>query len=263
MTLYWIYDLPLLVFGLGTVGLFILFGILGLIFTRKIVATVMGPPPAANDVVSYYFSAIGVFYGLTVGLIAVATWQAYSDADKAVGAEAAALAALYRDVCQYPGNTREELKNDLRDYTQYVIEEAWPIQQRGEIPKGGTDRMTTFQNHLYQFEPTTPGHQILHAEAVRAYNRVIELRRARLQAVTSGLPAALWLVVLVGSALTGSTGYWFHLPSLKVHIVLTIWMSALMGLLVFLIAAMDNPFRGEVSIGPDAFKLIYDGLMKD
>jgi hypothetical protein len=25
---------------------------------------------------------------------------------------------------------------------------------------------------------------------------------------------------------------------------------------------MDNPFRGEVSVGPDAFELIYTSLMK-
>ena len=31
---------------------------------------------------------------------------------------------------------------------------------------------------------------------------------------------------------------------------------------IFLIAALDNPFRGEVSIGPDSIALVYDTLMK-
>lgn len=34
-----------------------------------------------------------------------------------------------------------------------------------------------------------------------------------------------------------------------------------MGVLIFLVAAMDYPFRGEVSIGPEAFQLIYTSLM--
>jgi hypothetical protein len=29
-----------------------------------------------------------------------------------------------------------------------------------------------------------------------------------------------------------------------------------------LIALMDNPYRGELSVSPEAFQLIYDGLMK-
>jgi hypothetical protein len=28
-----------------------------------------------------------------------------------------------------------------------------------------------------------------------------------------------------------------------------------------MVAAMDYPFRGELSIGPEAFELIYSGLM--
>ena len=32
--------------------------------------------------------------------------------------------------------------------------------------------------------------------------------------------------------------------------------------MIFLIAAMDNPFRGEVSVGPDPFESVYQSLMK-
>ena len=32
-------------------------------------------------------------------------------------------------------------------------------------------------------------------------------------------------------------------------------------MVIALIAAMDNPYRGEVSIGPDAFRSVYEGLM--
>jgi hypothetical protein len=38
-------------------------------------------------------------------------------------------------------------------------------------------------------------------------------------------------------------------------------LSVLMGLLIFMMAAMDHPFRGEMSIGPDAFQLVYDEVM--
>jgi hypothetical protein len=39
-------------------------------------------------------------------------------------------------------------------------------------------------------------------------------------------------------------------------------LSFFVGVVIFMIAAMDNPFRGEVSVGPDAFELIYTSLMK-
>jgi hypothetical protein len=33
-------------------------------------------------------------------------------------------------------------------------------------------------------------------------------------------------------------------------------------MMIFLLAAMDHPFRGELSVGPEAFELVYDQLMK-
>ncbi len=38
--------------------------------------------------------------------------------------------------------------------------------------------------------------------------------------------------------------------------------SGLLGLLIFLLAAMESPFRGEIGVGLEAFKLVYEQLMK-
>jgi len=47
-----------------------------------------------------------------------------------------------------------------------------------------------------------------------------------------------------------------------VHVLLSGVLSIFLGIVIFLIAAMDNPFRGDVSVGPDSFQLVYDSLMK-
>jgi hypothetical protein len=39
-------------------------------------------------------------------------------------------------------------------------------------------------------------------------------------------------------------------------------IASILALLIFLIAALDNPFRGEASIGPDSIALVCDTLMK-
>ena len=49
---------------------------------------------------------------------------------------------------------------------------------------------------------------------------------------------------------------------IRVHLIFGGALSLFLGLVIFLIAAMDNPFRGEVSIGPEAFQTVYDTLMK-
>jgi hypothetical protein len=51
-----------------------------------------------TEAVGSYLGAVCVFYGITLGLFAVATWQNYTDVETRVGEEAAAVGALYRDV---------------------------------------------------------------------------------------------------------------------------------------------------------------------
>jgi hypothetical protein len=39
-------------------------------------------------------------------------------------------------------------------------------------------------------------------------------------------------------------------------------LSTFIALVIFVILAMDRPFRGDLGIGPESFQLVYDQLMK-
>jgi hypothetical protein len=47
------------------------------------------------------------------------------------------------------------------------------------------------------------------------------------------------------------------------HLFLGGLLSAFMGMMIFLIAALDNPFRGELSISAEPFQAILDQLMEE
>jgi hypothetical protein len=32
--------------------------------------------------------------------------------------------------------------------------------------------------------------------------------------------------------------------------------------MICLVALMDNPYRGEISVTPESFQMVYDGLMR-
>ncbi len=96
--------------------------------------------------------AVMVFYGLAVALIAVSVWQTYTDVASTISAEATAVGVLYRGVSSYPEPTRSRLQQDLREYLGYVINQAWTLQQRGEVPSGGVEQVNDFQAGLAVFE---------------------------------------------------------------------------------------------------------------
>lgn len=55
---------------------------------------------------------------------------------------------------------------------------------------------------------------------------------------------------------------WLLDMEIHVHIILGAVLADFLGVVIALIAELDNPFRGEVSIGPDSIALVYEGLME-
>jgi hypothetical protein len=194
-------------------------------------------------------------------LIDVATWENYTEIDGVVAKEAAAAASFYRDLDGYPAPMRGQVESMMRDYTRVVIEAEWPAHKKGLALEDGDIVLDRLENVVMSFEPTNEREKISHAEVLRSWNTLLEQRRLRLQAVSIGLPAALWAVVLFGAVINGVLTYLFWIDNLWLHAALDALLAIFIGVLVFLTAAMDNPFRGEFSVSSDAFRTILEKVM--
>jgi hypothetical protein len=250
----------LFVSGVLIVGFFVLVSAGGLIFFQKVFAPRIPFSEETNNDVIFFASAIGVFYSLVVGLIAVEVWTAYDEARDIISQEAASIAALYRDVSWFPEPLRSELQNDLRTYLTFVIEDVWPAQQRGEILDGGTQMLTAFQDKLYGFEPKSLGQQSIFSEALSEYNQMIELRRLRIDSVGSTLPGVMWAIVVIGAVLAITVTYLLKIEQ-PTQLLLTVFLALFVGLVIFVIYGMDSPFSGPLSIPPDSYQLVLDRLL--
>jgi hypothetical protein len=257
---YWIYDISTVSLAFLISCLFVGFSWLGATLVRPYLRWFVRKEPQVNDLIGYILSCYGVFYGLLLGLIAVAAYQTYAETESTVNQEAATVTALFRDVSCYPEPERTELMALLREYTRYQIQDAWPLQRKGIIPEGGSERLGAFLRKLTSFEPRSKGQEVLHAEALRTFNELSKLRRLRIFSVTAGIPPLMWYVVVLGAFLT-IVLVWLFDMELKSHLFLGGLLSFFIATVICLIAAMDNPYRGEVSIGSDAFEHVYEQLM--
>ena len=259
--LYWIYELPTVAVVGAFAALFVAICWVATILSRPIVQTRIHRPSGLNELVGDFMQYFGVIYGLLLGLLAVATYQNYAEVENTVENEASSLAALYRDVSSYPEPKRSELEALLRDYTRYVIDEAWPLQRKGIVPAGAVKKVADFQASLVGFEPQTKSQEALHDAALKQFNTFYEYRRARLHSVTSSIPAVMWYTVAVGALQNILLLLLFDLR-LGIHLLLGGILAFFLATLISLIALMDHPFRGEMSLSPTAFQLAYDQVKK-
>lgn len=260
MALSRLYALPVWLLGTLVVGAFVGFAVCGLWLFQRFAERRFRLTEEMNNDIIFFASAISVFYSLTVGLIAVGVWTTYSEVEQIVSAEAAAIGALYRDVSGYPEPLRGLLQAELRSYTEQVITVAWPAQARGELPDEGTRLLTVLQRELYAFEPATPGQEIIHAETLRQFNELVTARRLRVDAVGGGLPGVMWWVVLVGAVLTIGVTYLLKIQP-GVQRILTGMLALFIGLVVFVIACLDQALGGPLGIPATSYQLVLERLI--
>jgi len=259
--IHFLQGLPLWLLGIVLLAWLIATTFAGLWLFGRHVLPRLNTDTAGNFLVAPLMQSSLLLYSLIAALIAVGVWTRFSDVSTAASAEATAITTLWRDLGAYPEPLGSEMRDIVRDYTDQVINGAWPQMRRGEIPTEGVEWMNRLQSLLYSFEPSTEGQKILHVETVGAFNDLVHERRQRLDAMQGGLPGVLWFVLLGGAVACITLCLFFHAENRRLHACMLIGLDCSLSVVLLVIFALDTPFSGVVSVGPESYQLIYDQHM--
>ena len=234
---------------------------LGIVLVHPLMRRVLHRNEPSNELIIHIAGSFGLVYAVLLGLLTVATFQNTKDVQDDIGREASALSTIYHSTDGYPEPLRSELKAELRDYTHYVIDKDWPAHERGIVLVGGEHRLHVIRSSLMSYEPATKTQELLHSELLRYLDTMMVSREQRLAAVTAAIPRVLWYVVVIGAFLMIAFLWMLHME-LVPQIILGGITAFFLGIMIFLIYAMDHPLQGAVSVPPDSFKSVYDLVMK-
>jgi hypothetical protein len=256
-----LFDLPLIVSGPALIVVLVGVALLGLEWFRRTVLPRLRFGENDGDFCTAMVASIMVFYGLATALTAVNVWETYVRVEEITKQEASSLAVLYRNVSEYPEPLRSVLRAEIRTYTERVIRQSWPLQRQGRIPTEGVKTMDRLQSALVTFEPVTEAHKALALETLSSFDRMMEARRMRLDSVERKLPGVMWLVIVLGAFISLFSAYFFPVLDARVHRVQIGLLAAFIGLVIFMILALDRPYRGDLGMKPTPYAAAYEQLM--
>jgi hypothetical protein len=75
-----------------------------------------------------------------------------------------------------------------------------------------------------------------------------DARQQRLLAAETTIPAVVWIVTILGGALTIAFGSFLAVPSLGMHLAMSVALAISGALVLILIIALSNPFRGDFRV---------------
>lgn len=258
-----LFDLPLILTGPVLIAVLVVASLVALGWFRRRQLPRLRFGDGDVEFGAAMLASIMVFYGLATALTAVQVWEGYERVREITEQEASSLATLYRNVGQYPEPLRSALRERIRTYTYQVIHDSWPVQRRGKVPNEGVRFMDDLQTKLVHFEPTTEAQKGLALETLASYDRMMEARRMRLGSLGRKLPGILWLVIILGAFVSLVSAFYFPVHEARLHHVQVGLLAGFIGLVIFMIFALDRPYRGDLGLKPHPYELLYEQLMTE
>ncbi|GAB3254348.1 bestrophin-like domain [Chitinimonas naiadis] len=205
-------------------------------------------------------SIITTINSLIVAFAAISVWDAYNDADRTVAAEATCAGELARDLSAFNSPAADVAGRALRAYMEHVIHKEWPVMQQESRQDPETENLfeAMFDAANY-IAPTDTRQTVLLGEILARTNEMVKHRQQRILTLDISMPATLWAVMLVVSALSFLLLY--ALPPTAFHKLLIGSWGLTLGLTFFFVLAVDRPFAGEVSVSPEPFQKTINGLV--
>jgi hypothetical protein len=127
---------------------------------------------------------------------------------------------------------------------------------QGKVSPKAWAILDEIRDDVQRMNPTTDTQQVLYEQGLQQVGDLADARRERLLAAEQGLPAILWVVLIVGGIEVVGFTYLFGLESTTVHVLMVAALTFIIALVLFTVAALDYPFKGDVHIGPEAFEQV-------
>jgi protein-S-isoprenylcysteine O-methyltransferase Ste14 len=237
----------------------------GLMFVQRLVPATTRKEH--NDVAGFIYAALGVIYAVLLALVVIAVWEEFGRARVTVESEANALAEIFWLAHQLPEPEGRHLQELAQSYAEEVVDEEWPLMQRGQTPLMEQSTQATptgwvliddIRATLQGYEPRTEAGQELYAEGLDQVQRLADARRMRLVAAEESIPAVLWVVLVVGGIVAVGFTYLFGLEHTGAHALMVASLAGVIALVLFTIGVLDRPFSGGARIEPGAFELVLN-----
>ncbi len=248
-----VYDYPTWLSGLAIVGLIVLAGMI-------LQAVLHAMLPVAfrtqhNVSVTAIFSIIGVTYAVLLAFVAMLTWEGFNKARAATFDEAGAVAELRRLSLALPSG-------DGR-YAAGIAERVRQNSGRGGMAganarprQRGCGTLAGRSASPDRRVPARhPGGNRGPRTVSRGAGNLSDARQGRLLAVEPIVPPLVWAVLLVGGGLLVLFSSLLGARSYALHLLMTAALSASGAMVIVLIVSLDNPFRSDFRISPDAFRM--------
>jgi hypothetical protein len=206
------------------------------------------------------FSIIGVTYAVLLAFVAMLAWEGFNRAKAATYVEAALIGDVYNLSTGFADPEKSSIRNQILGYARQVVTVEWPAQAEGRTVNQDSIYLNGLNKVALALRPSGQTYGDLRTLLLQAIERLWDARQGRLLAAQTTIPHIVWFVVIVGGALTVAFGSFLGAPSLRMQLAMSAVLAASGALVLILIIALSNPFRGDFRVSTAPFEHVLSRM---
>jgi Na+/proline symporter len=235
--------------GVVIVGMSVLLAHLGLRLVRRRVP--LAVLETQHEVAGFIIGVLGAIYAVLL---------AFGDAKSTVKAEANQVNDLSKMAQGFPAPAQQPVLAALRAYAQSVIDDEWNTMSRGLESQKTQAAMDNLWQIFREVEPQTNRESALYAESLDRLTALSDSRRVRLHASGDDIPAIIQILLWGGGLIIIAFTYFFGVKSVRSQALMTAALAGEVAFLLFLVVALDNPFRGYMRLPPEEMQQSLESI---
>lgn len=206
-----------------------------------------------TDIEGIYLAVVAAIYAVILAFMVFVVWTKYDAASNSVDQEASALVDVQRIADGLPNPYPAQIRDHCRQYSLAVVENDWPAMAQKKRDPKAREALDQVWKDLFAIQHN---HNVDAVTRDQLYGRLLvvnDSRRERLRTARTDLPPVLWLLLYFGGALTVFVAAIFTEERIGLHLFKAIALTCLIFTALFVIQALDHPFRGFARIDSSAF----------
>ncbi len=245
----WFHDLPVLWVALTVFGVTY---VIAIAIHKTVTVLAAGERSRAFKAINPgLLPSLALLFGLFVAFTASQVWNDIAQANAAVNREAEALGAVMILSASFPGDGGDRIRGLTRVYIEKAARDEWPLMARhaDKIDLARPALAELLQLNL-SLTPQNQGQEVAQRQIATALQNVSDARRQRIIISHSQVNPAKWLCLAVQAICTLIAIAMLHSDNRRASMIAMGLFATGIAASVFLIAAHNRPFTGEISVGP-------------
>jgi hypothetical protein len=213
-----------------------------------------------NDPTSNLFRVVGMLVSLMLALAFSEVNVEMRTIHNAVQREAVAISDIFKALKLFDIERTREIRNILVEYTQAVIDDDWPALANDKLGQHAGALKRQLNEVVFNLKPATPTQERLLSLITVDIDALSDYRIIRLNSALAAPPVYVYVIIL--GFLVTMACFGAYRPQAPL-VVLVLLYTLFVGLVLYLVLALSDPFQGDIGVAPTSFEYLVETLTSE